>query len=67
MSVYTSEMHNIPGEVEKSFQDGDFVVKRSNQKFSQVDADHAQEGIVGVSKSAGGIVGIVNNEAALQR
>ena len=56
MSVYISEMHNIPGEVEKSFQEGDFVVKRSNQKFSQVDADHAQEWIVGVSKSAGGII-----------
>ena len=67
MSVYMSEMHNIPAEVEKSFREGDFVVKRSNQKCNQVDADHGQEWIVGVSKNACRIVGIANSEAALQR
>ena len=44
-----------------------FRCQRSNQKFNQVDVDHAQEWIAGVSKNAGGIMRIANNEAALQR
>ena len=56
-----------PEEVHSKFSQCDFVVKRSNQKFNQVDADHTQEWIVGTGKESGGVVVITNEVYALQR
>ena len=36
-------MNQILGEVEQEFQDGNLVVKLSNETFNQVDPDHSQE------------------------
>lgn len=67
LSVYVADMHQLPEEIEKAFQSGDFGVLLSEKEFSQVDPDHAQEWVVGVCKDAGGLVGITQNEAALQK
>lgn len=65
--VYIADLYNLPAEVLEAFEAGDFVVKRTNNKFNQVDADHAQEWLVGTSKDSGGITGIQNKEVTLQR
>ena len=41
-AVYVAEMNQILGEVEKEFQDGNLVVKLSNQTFNQLDPDNSQ-------------------------
>jgi len=41
-----------------------FVVKRSAQKFNQVDPDQAMEWINGTGKKGGGIVGITKTISA---
>ena len=60
-------MHNLPEIVESEFKKGNFVVKRSKQKFNQVDADQAMEWVNGTGKKAKGIVGITKSTSALYR
>jgi len=67
LTIYIAEMHMLPKAIEDAFRDGDFVVKNSNRRFNQVDADHAQEWLVGTCKEAGGITGITNDNNTLQR
>ena len=49
------------------FQKGNFVVKRSDQKFNQVDPDQAMEWVNGTGKKGGGIIGITKTTSALCR
>lgn len=67
LTIYIAELNNLPTEVLVCFDAGDFVVKRTRNKFNQVDADHAQEWLVGTSKDSGGVNGITNKVATLQR
>ena len=57
----------IPNEIRNEFVKGDFVVKCSKQKFSQVDPDHAQEWQNRKCKIAGGIKGITRTPSALMK
>ena len=41
--VYLVEMHQLPEPVLSEFKRGNFVVKRSAHKFSQVDPDQSME------------------------
>jgi hypothetical protein len=66
-TVYLAEMNHLPEEVETEFKQGNFVVKRSNQKFNQVDPDQSQEWMNGTGKRGGGIVGITKTPTALSR
>ena len=43
-------MHHLPPEVEREFLAGNFVVKRTKQKFNQVDPDQSQEWLNGIGK-----------------
>ena len=63
--VYLAEMHQLPEPVLSEFQRGNFVVKRSGQKFNQVDPDQAMEWINGTGKKGGGIIGITKTTPAL--
>ena len=65
--VYIAQMYQMPEPVLSEFQRGNFVVKRSIQKFNQVDANQAMEWINGTGKKVGGIVGITKTSAALCR
>lgn len=65
--VYIAEMHKLPEPVLSEFQRGNFVVKRSAEKFNQVDPDQAMEWINGTGKKGGGIVGITKTISALCR
>lgn len=65
--VYIAEMHQLPEPILSEFQKGNFVVKRSCQKFNQVDPDQAMEWINATGKKAGGIVGITKTASALCR
>ena len=66
-TIYLNEMHQIPGEVKKEFEAGNFVVKRSTLRFNQVDPDHSQEWLGGIGKKSGGIIGITKTTSALSR
>ena len=65
--IYVNEMHHLPPEVRKEFEDGNFVVKRTTQKFNQVDPDQSQEWLNGIGKKRGGIIGITKTSSALSR
>ena len=65
--VYLVEMHQFPEPVLSEFKRGNFVVKRSAHKFSQVDPDQAMEWINGTGKKGGGIIGITKTTSALCR
>lgn len=67
VTIFIAQMNQLPDGVKLAFEYGDFVVKTTEGKFNQVDADHAQEWMVGVSKDSGGIVGITQKENTLQR
>ena len=41
--IYLAEIKQLPEEVLHKFQQENFVVKRSSQKFNRVDPDHIQE------------------------
>lgn len=66
-TVYISEMHKLPAEVEAEFEQGNFVVKRSERLFNQVSPDQSQEWLNGIGKKGGGIVGITKTTSALSR
>lgn len=66
-TVYFCEMQKLLDPVKKEFEDGNFVVKRSNQQFNQVDPDQSQEWLNNVGKKNGGIVGITKTKSALSR
>ena len=42
-------------------------MKHNVKRFNQIDADHAQEWLVGTCKEADGITGIINDNSTLQR
>ena len=65
--IYIAEMSNLPEPVLSEFMRGNFVVKRSDRRFNEVDADHAQEWLNKVGKTEGGIVGITKTRSALNR
>jgi len=65
--VYLAEMNQLPEPVLSEFQNGNFVVKRSDQKFNQVDPDQAMEWVNGTGKKGGGIIGITKTTSALSR
>lgn len=67
LTAYIYDMNNLPPAVMNAFRSGEFVAKRSSAKFNQVDLDHAQEWLVKTCKVSGGISGITNKEATLQK
>lgn len=67
LTAYICDINQLPAEVEEQFLNGDFAVLRSSQKFSQVDPDHAQEWVVGISKGVDGLVGITQDVSTVQR
>jgi len=66
-TIYISEMNQLPDPVKAEFESGNFVVKRSAQKFNQVDPHQSQEWLNGIGKKCGGIVGITKTTSALSR
>ncbi|KAL2095499.1 hypothetical protein ACEWY4_010218 [Coilia grayii] len=66
-TIYVSEMHQLPQEVKKEFDKGNFVVKRTDQPFNEVDPDQSQEWLNGIGKKSGGIIGITKTSSALSR
>ena len=66
-TIYINEMHRLPPEVKREFDAGNFVVKRTNQRFNQVDPDQSQEWLNGIGKKRGGIIGITKTSSALSR
>ena len=63
-TVYLTEMHQLPPEIQEEFSKGNFVVKRTQKAFKQVDPDQSQEWLNGTSKKGGGIVGITKTPTA---
>ena len=66
-TVYLAQMNQLPQEVLTEFQNGNFVVKRSDSQFNQVDPDQAQEWMNAIGKTSGGIVGITKTITAINR
>ena len=53
-------MHELPTEIKEEIHKGNWTVKWSEHRFSEVDPDHAQEWLGARGKVGGGIVGITN-------
>jgi len=51
-------------DVYQEFQEGNFVVKTSNNKFNQLSTDQALEHVNKVGKTAGGLIGITRSDNA---
>lgn len=67
LTAYIYDLNHLPEPVLQSFKKGEFVVKRSESKFNQVDPDHAQEWLVGTCKDSGGLVSMMNKDASMQK
>ena len=71
LPVYTTDMNMLESshpKVHKEFLAGNFSVSRSDHPFSQVSTDMALEQSINAdSKSKGGIVGMSQSPAALER
>ena len=57
-TVYLAEMSVLPPEVLHEFQEGNFVVKRTDRRFNQVSTDQSTELVNAVGKKSGGLAGI---------
>ena len=66
-TVYLAEMSVLPREVLSEFQEGNFVVKRTDRCFNQVSADQSTEWLNATGKKSGGLVGITRIATALSR
>ena len=66
-TIYINEMHHLPPEVKREFEAGNFVVKRTNKRFNQVDPDQSQEWLNRIRKKRDGIIGITKTSSALNR
>ncbi len=66
-TIYLNEMHQLPAEIKREFESGNFVVKGTGLKFNQVDPDQSQEWLNGIGKKGGGIIGITKTSTALNR
>ena len=62
-TIYLNEMHQLPQQVKREFDAGNFVVKRSSQCFNQVDPDQSQEWLGCIGKKGGGIIGITKTSS----
>ena len=70
LPLYLSTMQNIKKtdpKLWKEFEDGKFCVSKSNVKFTSIGSDHGVEQENKRLKVSGGIVGITQQEQALQR
>ena len=66
-TVYLAEMSTLPPEVLLEFQEGNFVVKRTERRFNQVSADQRTEWLNATGKKSVGLVGIRIITSALNR
>ena len=66
-TIYLDEMHQLPQEVQRNFESGNFVVKRPPQQFNQIDPDQSQEWLECIGKKGGVIIGILKSSSALTR
>ena len=66
-TLYMAEMSVLPPEVPHEFQEGNCVVKRTDQRFCQVSAGQSTEWLNAIGKKSGGLVGISRVASALSR
>ena len=66
-SVYLAEMSDLPQEVLHEFQEGNFVVKRTDRQFNQVSADQSTEWLNATGEKSGGLIGITSISSAINR
>ncbi len=66
-TIDLNEMHQLPAEIKREFESGNFAVKGTGLKFNQVDPDQSQEWLNGIGKNGGGIIGITKTSTALSR
>ena len=66
-SVYLAEMSYLPQEVLHDFQEGNFVVKRTDRQFNQVFADQSTEWLNATGKKSWGLIGITRISSAINR
>ena len=57
----------LPPEILHEFQEGNFVVKRTDRRFNQVSADQSTEWLNGIGKKSGSLVGITRVASTLSR
>ena len=62
-----SSLSQTHPDVAKEFQQGKFVVAKSQRKFSFIAVDHCHEQNNGVMKDEGGIIGLTQDANSLLR
>src|SRR6218665_3895328 len=71
LSVHIRDMVDLPNanirEVFNHFNLGKFTVKKTSSKFSGISIDQAHEQLNAVVKGDGGVIGLTENDSALQR
>jgi len=70
LSVHIRDMIDLPNtnsEVFSQFNLGKFTVTKTTHKFSGISIDQAHEQLNAIVKGDGGVVGLTENDAALQR
>ena len=64
---YLADMLVLKPDVLHEFQEGNFVVKRTDRCFNHVSADQSTESLNAIGKKTGGLVGITRVASALSR
>ena len=66
-TVYLAEMSTLLPEVLLEFQEGNFVVKRTERRFNQVSSDQRTVWLNATGKKSGGLVEITRITSSLNR
>ena len=67
-SVHVRDMKSLPESIQKEFVDrGNWVISKSQRKFSAIPIDQAHEQENKLVKGSGGVIGITNSPSSLRR
>ena len=67
MPVFIRNMERLPYTIQEEFDNGNWTVSRSNRRFSALPIDQAHEQANKPVKGVGGIIGLTENPAMLER
>jgi hypothetical protein len=67
LPVHIRDLKSLPKSIEEEFRKGNFVINKTGKRFSAIALDQAHEQNNKVVKGSGGIVGLTEDPASLQK
>ena len=67
VSVLIRDLESLPAAIQEEFEAGHFTITRSNHRFSSIPIDQAHEQANKRVKGVGGVIGLTENPAMLER